>query len=125
VNVGTWLFTRVYGVPVGSDEFGNRYFRAKPKRALTRGGGFFSRERRWVIYSGVPEASRVPAMWHAWLHHSSNDVPPVGGVVKRPWQKEHLPNQTGTALAYYPPGSVLRGSHRAKATGDYEPWTPN
>jgi NADH:ubiquinone oxidoreductase subunit len=27
-------------------------------------------------------------------------------------------------LAYHPPGSVLRGGQRARATGDYEPWTP-
>ena len=26
--------------------------------------------------------------------------------------------------AYYPPGSILRGGRRSRATGDYEPWTP-
>ena len=31
---------------------------------------------------------------------------------------------TGTPYAYHPPGSILRGGHRARATGDYEPWTP-
>ena len=31
---------------------------------------------------------------------------------------------TGTDLAYRPPGHTLMGGHRAKATGDYEPWTP-
>ena len=43
---------------------------------------------------------------------------------RRRWQKEHLPNQTGTKAAYRPQGSVLAGGRRAKATGDYEPWTP-
>jgi NADH:ubiquinone oxidoreductase subunit len=125
MNVGTWLFTRWYGELVGTDEFGNRYYREKGNRKLRKGGGFHSRERRWVMYAGEPEASRVPPVWHGWLHHTNNEVPNPGLLVKRPWQKEHIPNLTGTALAYRPPGSVLRGGHRAKATGDYEPWTPN
>jgi NADH:ubiquinone oxidoreductase subunit len=31
---------------------------------------------------------------------------------------------TGTPFAYHPQGSILRGGRRARATGDYEPWTP-
>jgi len=66
----------------------------------------------------------VPAEWHAWLHHTADQPPPDGGVAKRPWQKAHLPNQTGTAAAYRPPGHVLKGGQRDRATGDYEPWVP-
>ena len=29
------------------------------------------------------------------------------------------------ALAYRPPGHEFKGGKRARATGDYEPWTPN
>jgi len=36
-----------------------------------------------------------------------------------------VPNLTGTAEAYRPPGHVLAGGQRDKATGDYEPWKPN
>jgi NADH:ubiquinone oxidoreductase subunit len=43
---------------------------------------------------------------------------------KYAWEKPHMPNLTGTPRAYRPPGSVLRGGHRASATGDYEPWQP-
>ena len=43
----------------------------------------------------------------------------------KPWQKEHLPNRTGTPEAYHPPGSEYEGGQRAKATGDYEPWRPS
>ncbi|MFX5705918.1 NADH-ubiquinone oxidoreductase subunit NDUFA12 family protein, partial [Acinetobacter baumannii] len=42
----------------------------------------------------------------------------------RSWQKPHLQNMTGTALAYRPPGSTLAGGTRPHATGDYEAWTP-
>ena len=44
--------------------------------------------------------------------------------MRRPWQKEHQPNPTGTPAAYLPPGHTLKGGRRAAATGDYEPWTP-
>ena len=123
-TLGTILFTWLKGELVGADQFGNRYYREKRHRALKRGGGRESRERRWVIYNGEPEASRVPPEWHGWLHHTYSEVPPDAGRKKYPWQKDHVPNLTGTPDAYRPPGSVLRGGHRAPAAGDYEPWTP-
>lgn len=123
VTIGTRLYTWLRGVEVGTDAAGNRYYREK-------GGGrvhldSLRRERRWVVYHGEVEASRVPPEWHAWLHHTTNEPPPAGGPQKRPWQKQHLPNLTGTGAAYRPPGHTLEGGRRDKATGDYEPWTPN
>jgi NADH:ubiquinone oxidoreductase subunit len=119
------LFTWWRGELVGTDQFGNRYFREKRRRVLVKGGGMPSRERRWVLYNGIAEASRVPAQWHGWLHHTAGAPPKAGEGSHYPWQKEHLPNLSGTPLAYRPPGSVLRGGHRAKTTGDYEPWRPD
>ena len=119
---GTRLLTWLRGEPVGSDEYGNSYYRLKGARPTVRGGGRFSRERRWVIYNGEPEGSKVPPEWHAWLHHMVNEVPQPRQ--RYPWEKPHQPNLTGTPQAYHPPGSVLRGGHRPRATGDYEPWTP-
>ena len=121
-TLGTILHTWLRGEEVGKDGAGNRYFREK-------GGGrvhpdSIRRERRWVLYEGEAEASRVPPEWHAWLHHTTDEIPPPGGPAKRPWQKEHQPNLTGTDQAYRPPGHTLRGGHRAPATGDYEPWRP-
>ncbi len=124
MTIGTRLFTWLNGELVGSDGFGNRYYRAKSKRALQPGAGFYSRERRWVIYKGAAEATSVPPEWHGWLHHTVNDAPPAGFKPAHSWQKPHLPNLTGTPDAYRPPGSLLRGGHRAAAAGDYEPWKP-
>ncbi|HZS83450.1 MAG TPA: NADH:ubiquinone oxidoreductase subunit NDUFA12 [Stellaceae bacterium] len=124
MSIGTRLFTWWKGELVGTDQFGNRYYREKARRALVRGGGMASRERRWVLYNGEVEASRVPPQWHAWLHHTIDAPPRPGEGPHYPWQKEHVPNLSGTPLAYRPPGSVLRGGHRAKSTGDYEPWRP-
>src|SRR5579883_236796 len=125
MNIGTWLYTWRRGELVGTDQFGNRYYREKSRRVLKRGGGRESRERRWVLYNGEAEASRVPPEWHGWLHHTVDEVPSDSGRKKHAWEKEHVPNLSGTALAYRPPGSVLRGGQRARATGDYEAWTPD
>ena len=124
MSLGTRLYTWWKGELVGTDQFGNRYFREKGGKPLVKGGGMPSRERRWVIYNGMAEASRVPPQWHGWLHHTADAPPRPGEGSHYPWQKEHLPNLSGTPLAYRPPGSVLRGGHRAKTTGDYEPWRP-
>lgn len=115
MSIGTRLYTWLYGELVGTDRFGNRYYRGKKP--------LHERERRWVLYSGAPEASKVPPEWHGWLHGGQGE-PPKSEAKQRPWQREHLPNRTGTALAYRPPGHTLEGGKRAPATGDYEPWTP-
>jgi NADH:ubiquinone oxidoreductase subunit len=124
MTLGTKLFTWLRGELVGSDAAGNRYYRDKTQKPLVRGGGRPSREKRWVVYNGEAEASRVPPSWHGWLHHTVDDVPRDDGR-KYAWEKEHQPNLTGTPAAYRPPGSVLRGGARAHAAGDYEPWRPD
>lgn len=121
-NLGTRLYTWLRGHEVGRDEFGNRYFREK-------GGGkvhkdSLRKERRWVIFAEEDEATRVPPEWHGWLHHTVKEAPPVGGIARAAWMQPHRPNPTGTDQAYRPPGHVLQGGERAKATGDYEAWTP-
>jgi NADH:ubiquinone oxidoreductase subunit len=118
---GTQLWTWRYGEAVGRDDFGNRYYRSKGGR-IDPTLGF---ERRWVIYDGLAEPSRVPPDWHGWLHHMV-DVPPTQeGYTPRSWQKPHQPNLTGTPLAWRPPGSTLAAGKRPRATGDYKPWTPD
>lgn len=121
MTFGIRLLTCFRGELVGQDEYGNRYYR-DPKRRDPKNNG---RERRWVIYEGEAEGSKVPPVWHAWLHHMTDQVPDAGALARRPWQKRHEPNKTGTAEAYRPPGSPLAGGKRAPATGDYEPWTPD
>jgi NADH:ubiquinone oxidoreductase subunit len=122
MTIGTRLYTWLHGELVGTDQTGNRYYREKNPKPLVKGGGIESRERRWVLYDGAAEASKVPAEWHGWLHHIVDAVPTA--EARRPWQKPHQPNLTGTPGAYRPPGSLLKGARRSPAAGDYEPWTP-
>jgi NADH:ubiquinone oxidoreductase subunit len=117
---GTQLWTWRFGELVGTDETGNTYYRTKGGK-IDPTLGF---ERRWVVYNGYAEASKVPPSWHGWLHHTV-DVPPTEeSYTPREWQKAHVPNLTGTPAAYRPSGSTLASGRRPKATGDYQPWTP-
>jgi NADH:ubiquinone oxidoreductase subunit len=117
---GTQLWTWRFGELVGTDEQGNRYFRTKGRR-IDPTLGF---ERRWVVYNGLAEASRVPPSWHGWLHHTVDVAPTEESYTPREWEKPHVPNMTGTPLAYRPAGSTLASGRRPQATGDYQPWTP-
>jgi len=119
-TVGTALFSWRHGEKVGEDHLGNTYHRAQVKA----GGTQPQRERRWVIYNGSNDASRVPAEWHGWLHHSYDAVPESHLPPPRIWEKDYVPNLTGTPAAYRPAGALERGGRRAAATGDYEAWTP-
>ena len=112
-TMGTRFFTWRKGKLVGKDEQGNIYY-------ISKDGA----DRRWVIYNGYAEASRVPPDWHGWLHHTV-DVPPTDETyTPKSWQRPHIPNMTGTPYAYRPQGSLHREGKRPPATGDYEAWRP-
>ncbi|CAH2604711.1 NADH:ubiquinone oxidoreductase 17.2 kD subunit [Rhodovastum atsumiense] len=116
MTIGTRIFTLLKGRQVGTDASGNVYYEERRVRTGRR-------TRRWVLYRGGPvDASRVPPEWHAWLHYTTDAPLPVQN--RRPWQKPHLANLTGTAGSYRPAGHDYMGGQRARATGDYEAWTP-
>lgn len=108
---GTLVNTWLRGVRVGTDSFGNRYYQSKDGK------------HRWVIYNGTVDGSRVPAEWFNWTRFTV-DQPPTD-VKKKSWEKDYLPNLSGTEHAYHPEGSLVRGGHHAPTTGDYESWSPN
>ena len=112
-TIGTLVTTWWSGVPVGKDDFGNRYYQSRDGK------------RRWVLYAGTVEASRVPSDWHGWLHHTFVNPPTVEPPKLKPWEAEYQPNLTGTPDAYRPEGSLWKGGKRPPATGDYEAWRPN
>lgn len=123
-TIGTHLWaSRAGGEHVGTDAAGNKYYRAKAKGG-TNNGSYTQREKRWVIYNGANDASRVPAEWHGWLHGTYDDVPESHLSPPKVWEADYTPNATGTAQAYLPQGALERGGTRARAVGDYEAWTP-
>ncbi len=108
-TIGTRLYTWRNGKPVGEDDLGNKYYQTADGR------------RRWVIYNGPIEGSRVPAEWHGWLHHTFDNRPGNNPLPKQSWEKPSVPNMTGTPQAYHPKGSLAVGG---TARADYEAWQP-
>ena len=111
-TLGTALHVWMNGRKVGADSLGNVYYEAK------KGG------RRWVIYNGPNDASRVPPEWFSWLHHQIVGLPDEALPPPPKFLLEPTPNLTGTEAAYRPSGSLERGARRQAASGDYEAWTP-
>lgn len=112
-TIGTALFSWRNGEQAGSDALGNIYYRGKKDG------------KRWVIYKGANDASRIPPEWHSWLHHQIEGLPDEALPPVRKFQKVPTPNLTGTPGAYRPSGALERGGRRQAASGDYEAWTPN
>jgi NADH:ubiquinone oxidoreductase subunit len=104
VDIQIRLLTWFRGQLMGTDSAGNRYYQHKSSKR---------QPRRWVIYRGLTEASRIPPLWHAWLHHTL--VEPPTHYQAHPWEKPHQPNLTGTPYAYHPHGHPVQ---------TYEPWSP-
>jgi len=115
---GTNLQISRKGEKIGEDAYGNTYYQE-------RGEGYDGRARRWVTYTGYTDASRVPPEWQGWLTYTSEEPPTEDNHTPHAWEKEHLPNLTGTVHAYKPQGSLDRGGKRAKIASDYEAWSPD
>ncbi len=116
-NIQMLLKTALCGKRVGADQYGNVYYKGKP-----RGGT--AHDRRWVLYKGNAEASLIPPEWHGWLHYQTDAVPEQNSRYRKSWQKPHQPNLTATDKAYFPPGDSRAGGQRRHATGDYVAWQP-
>ncbi|HVL79837.1 MAG TPA: NADH:ubiquinone oxidoreductase subunit NDUFA12 [Sphingomicrobium sp.] len=113
-TLGTALWTRFRGEEVGRDEAGNIYYRHKTNPA-----------RRWVIYEGANDGSRVAPGWQLWLRGTIDELPDKALPPKRKFEQEPVPNLTGTMAAFRPDGSLSGKRVRPAATGDYQPWTPD
>ncbi len=109
-TLGTQIFTARKGVKVGEDEQGNVYYQ-------TRDG-----KRRWIIYNGECEASRISPEWHGWIHFTWDEPPTKAPLPHKAWELPHKENLTGTAGAYLPAGSVRRAAPLERR--DYEAWQP-
>ena len=108
-TLNTQFYTWRKGNKVGEDAEGNTYYDS-------------AAGKRWVIFNGLSEASRVSPEWHGWLHHTWDEPPTDKPLVHKDWEKPHVENLTGTAAAYAPPGSIRKTEPVRRS--DYEAWTP-
>lgn len=78
------LKTKFIGKEVGSDALGNRFYHHKKNS-----------KKRWVIYKGLNDATKISPQWHGWIH----------GFLDTPVDIEanfYKPNLTGTLQAHNP-----------------------
>lgn len=103
------IYTYLTSINIGADEFGNKYYVSRFRK------NYLGKKARYVIYQGKVEPSKVPPMWHAWLHYLREEVP-TNRTAYYKWEKEFIPNLTGTKFAYAP---VLK-----KVSNNYTAWIP-
>ena len=117
INCITKFFTKFCHNKVGVDQFGNEYYVSKSTNA-------YNKYIRTVIYKGMAEPTKIPPMWHGWMHYTTDEIPREDD--RYSWQKDHHPNRTGTSQAYLPDGHPLSQKVRTEPSrGDYVPWSPN
>tara|TARA_Y100001970_G_scaffold293933_1_gene444773 strand:+ start:4445 stop:4801 length:357 start_codon:yes stop_codon:yes gene_type:complete len=104
---GTFLYTIFFGKFVGKDEFGNKYYKN-------------NKGKRWVIYKGEINASKITADWYSWIHNISNNTPKEKDTKKFSWQKPHKDNKTGTKDSFKP-NKISKDDKKFKK---YESWKP-
>ncbi len=75
-TLGTKLKTIFSGKLVGVDSTGNKYYQNKTGK-------------RWVIYSGEIDASKIPGEWYSWMHFTNNRIENKHDLEKYNWQKPH------------------------------------
>ena len=109
-TLGTKLFTFLKGKKVGSDNENNKFYIHKKNS-----------QKRWIIYNGLMDASRIPAEWHDWLHHRTDEIPNESDK-KLNWYKMHKENSTGTNESYSP--NVSKDKEPEILKKNYEPWRP-
>ena len=117
-TIGTLFTIAKRGALVGTDAFGNRYYQSRDNVS------YDGRKRRWVVYNGYAEASKVPPEWHGWLHYTLDEPPTEVQLPRKAWETDYTPNLTGTPMAWRPQGSLAAEARRPAATGDYQAWTP-
>ena len=88
-TLGTKIYTVLFGKFVGKDSFGNKYYKSKSGK-------------RWVVYKGEVDASKIPNEWYSWMHFTPNKIENKHELEKFEWQKPHRPNLTGSKGAYNP-----------------------
>ena len=115
---GMKLLTYFKGTLVGQDQEGNAYYQERFWFKTTK-----RRPRRWVMYKGMMEGSKVPAEWYGWVHHMLDA--PLDFQLNKNWQKPHVPNLTGTPLAYRPEGHISQRGSKKTVAQSYQPWRPS
>jgi NADH:ubiquinone oxidoreductase subunit len=90
-NLGTLLYSLIFGRKVGQDINGNKFFihRKRPGK-------------KWVLYKNELDPTLLEVDWQMWLlNKNSLDIPKSEKKIYK-WQKEREKNFSGTSKSYHP-----------------------
>ena len=119
------IYLKFFGTKVGEDEYGNQYFELKRE-------DYLGRKKRYCLYNGTPEASKISPEWHGFMHYQI----PVSEVLKTfkqfKWQKPYVQDLTLSDYKFLPKNHPLfEAKHNVyEAKGAKNPfkikvWKPN
>ena len=109
------IWIKIFAKFVGEDKFNNKFYSYLDKK--------LNKERRYVIYKGEYEPSKVSPAWFTWLHYLTDIIPKED--VKYNWQSFFSrENLTGTDKKYLPEGLKNSEEFTSKIK-TYEAWMPN
>ena len=69
--------------------FGNKYYESK-------------KGKRWVIYNGEVDASKIPVEWYSWIHFTPNKIEKDHNLKNINGKNLIKQILTGTEEAYFP-----------------------
>ena len=78
-----------FGKFKGKDYFGNKYYQNKSGK-------------RWIIYNGEVDATKIPNEWYSWIHYLNNKIEHNHELKNLVGKKKIFQIQTGTSKAFHP-----------------------
>ena len=113
-NLGTLIYSFFYGKKVGEDKNGNKFYIHK-----------FNFKRKWVIYNKVVDPTSLKVAWQLWLTNNKKEVPSdINDNKIYMWQKEKVPNYSGTKNSYHPKKYKNLSQKNKKSKSLKEIWSP-
>ncbi len=105
-RLGSLLYTYFWGRQIGVDLNDNRYYIQHKKHSY----------KRWVIYNGIVDPSKIPVSWHIWLHSDCETIPRDPPEIQTPahFSAKHTTKCT-TSIANIP----------SSALECYQSWSPD
>ena len=116
-ELGTRLFIALFAKPYGEDSFGTRYYEEKnPPKGR--------KAKRWALYRGEPEPSKIPPDWFGWLHYQMEAPLSPEDPFHHAWQKPHEANLSGTPDATRPHSPLPDSTLSGEVAPSYKAWKP-
>lgn len=119
------IYLNFAGTKVGVDDYGNKYFELKRTDS-------FGRKKRYCLYNGKPEASKISPEWFPFMHYQIEASDVIKNRKQYKWQRNALPDLTLSEIKYLPKNHPLfdeeRNLYNAKGAGNpikMKFWKPN